>query len=164
MAVVSKWSIAWCCAGIVSIWEPAAPLPGREITTQHVIASLWRLGMLMKFQHSASLLPSICLLFCFLYMSICIQGAHFDIKYALPDFPLVLCDALSWRTLAELGAGSEGQEYTLNCLFLHDGSCSVNDSRTKCVPGKCLPVVSTQSLWTCSLKRSISKASLELSD
>lgn len=147
MAMVSKWSIARCCAGIVSIWEPAAPLPGREITTQHVIASLWRLGMLMKFQHSASLLPSICLL-----------------NMLSLDFPLVLGDALSWRTLAELGAGSEGQEYTLNCMFLHDGSCSVNDSRAKCIPGKCLPNVSTQSLWTFSLKRSISEASRELSD
>lgn len=28
------------CAGIVSIREPAAPLPGQEITTQHVDASL----------------------------------------------------------------------------------------------------------------------------
>ena len=26
------------CAGIVSIWEPAAPLPGRGITAQHVAA------------------------------------------------------------------------------------------------------------------------------
>lgn len=47
------------CAGSVSIWQPAAPLPGQEIATQHVTASLQGLRELRPSHYCASLFPSI---------------------------------------------------------------------------------------------------------
>lgn len=112
--------LCWDCFYLAASSSP--PWPGNHNTACGCIAVTtggcwWRFSAGLPF----SALSVRSFVFC-----VCIQAGRSVITFNLPDFPLVRW----WNTeladaCREVGAGSDGQGYTWNRLFLHEGSRSV---------------------------------------
>lgn len=137
------------CAVLGSSLSGSQQLPSLAGKSQHsmCLQLCADRGKLMEFQHAAS--PSLSVfvillspLIHFLYTSICIQEAHLVCRLTcspwLPSGTLWYTEPWQSRGLAH-----RRRINSVDCLFCHDGLCSVNDRRAKCVLGKMSPLTST---------------------